>query len=286
MCVRRTMTVDQWIDRAAELEVDGMEFYWPFTPWDNPGELVRLRQHAEKKGLSIPMFCYSPDFTKPDPQERKQEVERQKLAIQTAASLGAKFCRVLTGQRRAEVSIEQGLAWVRESLEALLPFAEECQVTLILENHYKDGFWSYPEFAQKREVFLRVLEGFEQCRWLRVNYDPSNALIAGEDPIVLLEAVKDRVVTMHASDRYLEGGTYADLERMAGTAHLNYASILKHGIIGRGLNDYDKIFSILKAAGFQGWISIEDGDDPVHGMEHLRLSVEFLRGKMRAHGLS
>jgi len=31
-----------------------------------------------------------------------------------------------------------------------------------------------------------------------------------------------------------------------------YAPILRHGVIGRGLNDYDRIFSILKSAGFNG----------------------------------
>ena len=30
-----------------------------------------------------------------------------------------------------------------------------------------------------------------------VNYDPSNAFLAGDDPIELLKRVSDRVVTMH-----------------------------------------------------------------------------------------
>jgi sugar phosphate isomerase/epimerase len=37
--------------------------------------------------------------------------------------------------------------------------------------------------------------------------------------------------------------------------------------------------------GFQGWISIEDGDDPNVGWDHLRQSAEFLRRKMAEHGL-
>jgi sugar phosphate isomerase/epimerase len=280
------MKVDAWLDLAAQLKVDGLEFYWHFTPWNDQAELKRLRRRVQELGMSIPMFCYSPDFTRPAPQDRKREVEQQKVAIQTAALLGARFCRVLTGQRRPEISRAQGLAWVHESLEDLVPFAQATGVVLVLENHYKDGFWAYPEFAQRMDLFLEVLRGFENCSSLAVNYDPSNALVAGDDPIALLEAVKHRVVTMHASDRYLQGGNREDLERLASSAQLGYASILKHGIIGRGLNDYDKIFSILKAAGFKGWISIEDGDDPACGMEHLKLSVEFLREKMRIHGLT
>ena len=118
-----------------------------------------------------------------------------------------------------------------------------------------------------------------------VNYDPSNALIAGEDPIALLEAVKHRVVTMHASDRMLEGGTLADLRRIEAEPGTGYADILKHGVIGEGLNDYDRIFSILAGVGFDGWISIEDGDDPVRGMDRLHRSVTFVRGKMLEYGV-
>jgi sugar phosphate isomerase/epimerase len=45
------------------------------------------------------------------------------------------------------------------------------------------------------------------------------------------------------------------------------------------LNDYDAIFSTLKAEGFDGWISIEDGEN---GMEELRESVGFLRERWRS----
>jgi sugar phosphate isomerase/epimerase len=55
---------------------------------------------------------------------------------------------------------------------------------------------------------------------------------------------------------------------------------LCHGVIGQGLNDYDAIFSQLSSAGFNGWISIEDGED---GMDQLRESVAFLQAKIAQH---
>jgi sugar phosphate isomerase/epimerase len=51
-------------------------------------------------------------------------------------------------------------------------------------------------------------------------------------------------------------------------------------VIGQGLNDYDAIFSTLRGVGFDGWISIEDGEN---GMDELRASVRFLRAKMAEH---
>jgi len=94
-----------------------------------------------------------------------------------------------------------------------------------------------------------------------------------------LERVKHRVVTMHASDRTLIEGTLEDLRREEGGAE-GYAKRLRHGEIGKGLNDYDAIFGTLRAVGFDGWVSIEDGVD---GMDQLRASVAFVRTKLRQH---
>ena len=101
----------------------------------------------------------------------------------------------------------------------------------------------------------------------------------------MLDAVKHRMVTLHASDRSLEGGTLEDLRRMDADPMQGYASFVKHGIIGQGLIDYDRIFATLAEIKFAGWISIEDGQDPAVGMEHLRESAEFLWGKMGEYGL-
>ncbi|MDQ2798456.1 MAG: sugar phosphate isomerase/epimerase, partial [Armatimonadota bacterium] len=231
------------------------------------------------------MMCCSPDFTQSDPAARQSEIAAQKRAIEVTAHLDGRFCRVLSGQRREGVTHEDGVRWAAECILACLPHAQAHGVTLTLENHYKDGYWQFPEFAQKSEVFLELLGAIPPSPWFGVNFDPSNAIIAGEDPIALLEAVKGRVVTMHASDRYFEGGTAEDLRRREAHPQQGYAPFLKHGVIGRGLNDYDQIFSILNSVGFQGWVSIEDGQDPAVGMEHLRLSAEFLRAKMAQHGL-
>ena len=109
-------------------------------------------------------------------------------------------------------------------------------------------------------------------------YDPSNAFLAGDDPIELLDSVLDRVLTMHASDRYLAEGTLEDLRREENVE--GYASRLRHGEIGKGLNDYDAIFSRLAGRNFSGWISVEDG---VGGMDQLARSVDFLRRKIVEH---
>ena len=270
-----SMTLREWVDLAAPLKVDGLEYYSGFLELQDSHRWPAARREVESRGMVIPMLCCSPDFSVPDAAARKAEIEKEKNWIRMAATLGAKFCRVLSGQRRPELSRQQGLDLVVGCIEACLPEAEKCGVTLIIENHYKDDFWSYPEFAQKMDVFCELIGRIDHRRF-GVNFDPSNAFLAGDDPLELLRRVKHRVVTMHASDRYLAEGTLDDLRREEGGAE-GYAKRLKHGTIGRGLNDYDAIFRELKSVGFDGWISIEDGVD---GIEQLHESVRFVRAKM------
>ncbi len=273
-----SMRLSDYLHFASNLDVDGVELYPLIVDLEDPTSWPRFRQACEEMTLEIPMLCCSPDFTHPDPAFRAQEIEKEKRWIEMANTLGARFCRVLSGQRRPEISREEGIELAATSIQACLPFAAEHGVTLIIENHYKDGFWEYPEFAQPMDIFCDLLEAVGEHPSFGVNYDPSNTLLAGEDPLELLARVKHRVVTMHASDRYLKHGTLEDLSREEGVT--GYAERLAHGEIGQGMNDYDAIFSTLSSAGFDGWISIEDGVD---GPEQLTRSIAFLRNKMTQH---
>lgn len=278
LCKDGSMKLSEWIDLACKLDIDGLEWYAGFLEMADEKNWDGFRKQVEDRGKVIPMMCCSPDFTHPDPTFRANEIDKEKRWIDMTHALGGSYCRVLSGQRRPELSIEQGVALAAECIEACLPYARERGITLILENHYKDDFWKYPEFAQKMEVFCMLVDRIHHHNF-GVNYDPSNTYLAGEDPLELLYRVSNRVVTMHASDRYLKEGTLEDLRKEEGGA-VGYARRLSHGEIGKGLNDYDAIFRELKRVGFDGWISIEDG---VEGMEQLERSVGFLRRKMEEH---
>ncbi|WP_411274329.1 sugar phosphate isomerase/epimerase family protein [Daejeonella sp.] len=278
LCKDGSMCLAEWISLAVKLNVEGLEWYAGFLEMANEKNWPGFRQQVEDHGKVIPMMCCSPDFTHPDRVFRQREIEKQKRWIDMTFALGGSYCRVLSGQRRPGLSMDEGVKLAADCIAACLPYAQERKINLILENHYKDDFWEYPEFAQKMDVFCKLVESLDHpC--FGVNYDPSNAFLAGEDPLELLKRVSHRVLTMHASDRYLKEGTLEDLRKEEnGTA--GYAKRLSHGEIGKGLNDYDAIFSELKRVGFDNWISIEDGVD---GMDQLERSVTFLRHKLEQY---
>jgi sugar phosphate isomerase/epimerase len=277
LCKTGSMKLEDWIKLASPLDIEGLEWYAGFLEMKEKRNWKAFRGMVEDSGKCIPMLCCSPDFTHPEKSFRDKEIEKQKEWIEMANQLGANYCRVLSGQRRPEIAVEEGISLSVECISSCIPFAKERNVRLIIENHYKDDFWEYPEFAQKMDIFCKLIDSITDP-YFGVNYDPSNAWLAGDDPLELLKRVKHRVLTMHASDRYLVEGTLEDLRKEE--EGIGYAKRLKHGEIGKGLNNYDAIFSELKTVGFEGWISIEDG---VEGMGQLERSVGFLRQKIEKY---
>ena len=276
--VSRKDSFEQWIRDAKGLGGEGIEHYDGFFRSLAPADVDPIARLIETTDQRTSMICFSPDFTHPDPDERARQVERQKAAIDLTVRLGARHCRTLSGQRYPGLSREEGIARTLEGIRRSLEYAERRGVVLCMENHYKDGTWRYPEFAQPEDIFLEITEQIDSDHF-GVQYDPSNAFVGGFDPVKFLEKVRQRVVTMHASDRYLApGATLEDLKTADGST--GYASALKHGETGKGLNDYDAIFRILADSGFNGWISVEAG---MEGLDEIARSVEFLKTKRETY---
>jgi sugar phosphate isomerase/epimerase len=265
----------EWIHDAATLGGEGVEHYDEFFVSYGEADVAPIMDAMAETNQISSMLCFSPDFTHPDPHERAREVERQKRAIDLTVRLGARHCRTLSGQKYPGLSIEEGVSRAAACIAEALDYAVKRDVVLCLENHYKVGQWLYPEFAQQEEPYLALLDALPDTPHFGVQYDPSNAVIGGFDPIAFLDKVKHRVVTVHASDRFLApGASIDDLRAHDGT--IGYPDQMTHGETGRGTNDYDAIFRLLRSVGFSGWISVEDG---MNGLDELRRSVEFLKRK-------
>src|SRR5579883_476971 len=92
LCLHRTMSVFDWIDRACDalkpLGVSGLEMYPGFlTRFDAP-YLADVKSALNEAGFEMPMFCASPDFTSPDPAHRAAEIEKERRMIDVSAALG------------------------------------------------------------------------------------------------------------------------------------------------------------------------------------------------------
>ena len=107
LCKDGTMLVEDWINLAVKLDIEGLEWYAGFLQMSDKSNWQKFRSIVEDHGKVIPMMCCSPDFTHPDKTFRAKEIEKEKHWIDMTYTLGGSYCRVLSGQRRPGLSIEE-----------------------------------------------------------------------------------------------------------------------------------------------------------------------------------
>src|SRR5688572_33394635 len=131
----RSMSVFDWIEMAKKLDADGLEMYAGFLTSLEDGYIDSVGEAIRNAGFAMPMLCCSPDFTQPNPTDRQRAVEQETEMIRVTRRLGGpgSVCRVLSGQRRPEVNLEQGIEWVVDCIQQLLPVAREHHVILGME---------------------------------------------------------------------------------------------------------------------------------------------------------
>jgi len=132
------------------------------------------------------------------------------------------------------------MRWAIDSINEVMPVAEEYGVMLGLENH-----WGMTRTA---EGLLHIMNAVDSP-WLRVLMDTGNFL---DDKYEQLEAVAPYTVFIQAKT-YYGGGRFYTLDL-----------------------DYDRIAQILKNVGYKGYISIEfEGYAPSD--EAVADSIDMLR---------
>jgi 3-hexulose-6-phosphate synthase/6-phospho-3-hexuloisomerase len=255
MVLERTMSQEDWFKQAAGYNLLGTEIYHRCMESHDPAYIQEVKAALKRYGLVVSQYSCSPDLCHPDPAERAEEVRKLKENIAVAAQLGAPSVRVTAGQAHPGLTREQGIQNTVESLRECLAFADQQGVYLAYENHYKDYFWDYPDFSQPHDIFLEILNALRDTS-LKVNFDCSNPIMNGEDPIPLLKQVVDRVVQVHSGDR----ATYGEYT---------------HAASGEGLVNYPALFEVLQEAGYNGWLSVEYNrpDAP----EGLARSFDYIR---------
>jgi sugar phosphate isomerase/epimerase len=201
--------------------------------------LQELKQRALINGIALCGLSIHQGFVTPDKAKRQKNIDHTIKMIEMAYKLGIPCMRLNTGRWRTTKSFKElmnnrgiepplpgyeeddGYPWVVESIEKCLPAAEQCGVTLALENHWGLG--------RTPEGLLRIVKEVNSP-WLQILMDTGNFL---EDPYDKLKMIAPYTVFVQAKT-YYGGGTYYTLDL-----------------------DYTRIAKILQAVNYKGYISIE-----------------------------
>ncbi|HEX8992417.1 MAG TPA: sugar phosphate isomerase/epimerase family protein [Anaerolineales bacterium] len=256
------MTLGDWARMGVELGLDAIDLSILFVPDRSPQTVTRLRDRIESAGIGIAMVTSYPDFTHPDACQRAKELELEIDVVETAHRLGAKMVRVTAGQAHPGLGKDDGICWAVEGLSGLAERVRGSGVQLVYENHAKPGAWQYADFSQPPDIFLEIARQTASAP-LGINFDTGNAAAFAADPLLLLQAVIGRVISLHASDSSTHGA-------------------LNHCLLGTGITPFAQLFSYLKQQGWDGWICMEEASNL--GRNGVEKAAAFVRSTWSASG--
>jgi len=215
------MSLEDFVRTCAEMGLDGVELTAYFFPSTDRSTLQEVKKFCFSLGMHISGTAVGNNFALADPDQRRAQVEMTKEWIEHSVVLGSPCLRVFAGPVPQGHTEEEAFQWVVACLREVVDYAAERGVVVALENH--GGITS------TAEQVLRLVEAVKGP-WFGLNLDFGN--FRG-DPYPQFEQVAPHVVTTHAKTHY-------------------------RGPEGQPMEvDYRRALSILKRAGYRGYISIE-----------------------------
>jgi sugar phosphate isomerase/epimerase len=249
------MSLTEWAQVGVAAGLDAVDLSVLFLKNLEPAYLAKMRGEIEAVGMRVAMVTSYPDYTNPDPAERRRQIELECAYVEAVGRLGGEMIRVTSGQAHPGLREEDGIRWALEGLKACEDAGRKAGVRLVLENHGKPGCWQYTDFDQPTPIFLKLAEGIKGTS-IGINFDTANPIAYGDDPLPILQKVREQVVSIHAADTDTRGA-------------------LNHVLLGTGLVPFGQIFTYLKKTGFDGWICMEENSR--RGPQGVQDAAAFIR---------
>ena len=237
-----TMTLESFLETAAEIGCDGVEITSYYFPPDLTIEyLNKLKRRALLLGLDICSMSVANTFTLPAGDQRKAQIAGVCNWLDHAAELGAPCMRVFGGGLPKGTSADDAVKWVGECLNECTDSASQRGVMLALENH--------GGIPSTSEQVISIMSSVKSD-WVGSNLDCGNFRSA--DPYAEIARVAPYAITTHLKSEVSPLGKpkeKADVKRIAG---------------------------ILKAAGYRGYLNLEyeGAEDPKTAVPKLIQSMK------------
>jgi L-ribulose-5-phosphate 3-epimerase len=196
------------IDAIAELVANGYETFevpissphcWPdeTSSTERSAMSARLDEHGATI-RSLNAGGYDINLASPAANMRLKSIEHIKSVIDLAAAWDVTEVVISPGTRRPMISppLDKAHEWMYESLNHLIPLAQQAGTRLLLEN---TPYCFTPTILELADIVRTVNDDA-----LKIVYDIANAAYIGEDPVAGLLSNQESIALVHASDTGLE----------------------------------------------------------------------------------
>ncbi len=220
--------------KAQQLGYEAIELCYgagEFGPTVTEQDLIWLREELERVGLPVASLCtgyyWAKSLASPDARERRDALAFTEAYIRAARTLGTDAVLIVPGSvdvgwdsSRPVVPLAQVYDLAQESLHALLPLAEDQQVTLCVEN-----VWN--KFLTGPFEMAAFIDSFANPR-VKAYFDVGNCLIVGY-PEHWIEILHKRIHRVHFKNfkRRDSGGTLSDFTGSLLDGDVNWPAVLK-----------------------------------------------------------
>lgn len=230
----------------------------------------KLRNACEKAGIPVASYTIGADFLNGSDGDLSVEIKKTQEEVRIAEALGAASMRHdatrgFPPEKRGARSFDAALPRLIEGCRAVTEFAAERGIRTMVENH---GF-----FCQDSERVEKLVAGVNHPNF-GVLIDMGNFLCADEDPARAVGRLIGSAFHVHAKDFHTKPGTSPNPGK--GWFQTRSGNYLRGAIIGHGDVPIVQCLRIMKAAGYDGVLSIEfEGiEDTITG---IALGLENLR---------
>jgi sugar phosphate isomerase/epimerase len=196
------MTMEQFIEKAVELGVLGVDITTYWLKSTEPAYLASLRGFAYRQGMPFSGLAIGSDLCQPDIAKRKEILDGVRKWVDATELLGASHLRVFGDKLPAGVTESQGIQSIIETLKTACEYAARKGVILGLETH--------SGLSTKASNIVEILRGVDSP-YVGCNLDISNFQ---ENPYEQIEACLPYASHTHIRDFYGEKKTPLDLDRV------------------------------------------------------------------------
>ena len=252
------------IEKAAQLGFEGIEYSGIGVPATDPKVMDaarKIREAAAKAKMPIVSYTIGADFLRAAG-GWEAEVERLKGEVRVAAALGVKMMRHDATQgfpkdHAGPADFAAALPILAKACRAATEFAEGLGIRTTVENH---GF-----FAQDSERCEQLMKAVGHKNFGAL-VDIGNFLCADENPVAAVRRMAPYAFHCHVKDFHPKPAQASEPGR--GWFKSRGGNYLRGSIVGHGNVDVPACLAAMKAAGYDGWLSIE-----FEGMEDNLLAL-------------
>jgi sugar phosphate isomerase/epimerase len=221
-----SMSIDDMLEFCSGTAIEAVDitgYYFPGYPAVPKDEYIaHIKRKAFRLGLDISGTGVRNDFTDPDKNKRKEDVQLVKNWIECAAKLGAPVIRIFAGtQMPAGYSWDQVANWMMEDVNTCVEYGQKFGVMVGMQNHN--------DFI-KTANHVHTIRSMNNSDWFGIILDTGS---------------------------YKSGDPYQQITDTAKYA-INWQ--LKENVFINGVEEpanLDRIISAIKASGYRGYLPIE-----------------------------